>query len=85
MSEMPHGPWENFCADFCGPLLTGDYPQMSTHYIQSLRSSHRQQQTTSYLISQVKCPKVIKTDYGPPFNSFAIKKYVQHMGFYIER
>lgn len=89
MSDMPHGPWENLSADFCGPLPTGDYlfviiDEHSRYPIVEVIRSVSANNVIPILdkvISQFGCPNIIKTDNGPPFNSDAFKKYAQHMGF----
>ncbi|XP_020911868.1 uncharacterized protein K02A2.6 [Exaiptasia diaphana] len=89
MSDMPHGPWENLSADFCGPLPTGEYlfvitDEHSRYPVVEIVKSITANNIIPILdkvISQFGCPKVIKTDNGPPFNSGAFKNYAQHIGF----
>lgn len=89
MSEMPCGPWENLSMDFCGPLPTGDYLFVITDehsrypVVEIVRSltANNIIPILDKVISQFGCPKVIKSDNGPPFNSNAFKNYAQHMGF----
>ena len=88
MSDKPEKTWENLSADFCGPLLTGEY--LFVIIDEHLRYPVVKIVTVlantvipilDKVISQFGCPKVIKTDSDAPFNSLAFANYSKHIGF----
>ena len=84
MSPMPNGVWEQLATDFHGPLPSGDYLMLITDEFsrfpisKSLKSSNADNvikiwKETFQIFGY---PKEIKTDNGPPFQSYKVRKFM---------
>ena len=86
---LPACPWEDIAIDFFGPLKNGKYlmviiDEYTRYPIASLISTN----SASIIIPKLNeifamfgIPKRVKTDNGPPFNSFDFKKFSQNNDF----
>ena len=78
MSDLPEAPWLDISADFYGPLPTGEYllviiDEYSRYpVVEIIRSTSANTVIPVFdkVFSMFGIPRVVKTDNGPPFNSF---------------
>lgn len=81
---MPNGVWEQLATDFHGPLPSGDYLMLTIDefsrfpIIKSLKSINADNvikiwKETFQIFGY---PKEIKTDNGPPFQSYKVRKFM---------
>jgi transposase InsO family protein len=88
-TEMPQCPWEEVGIDFKGPLASG-------HYLMVLVDDHSRypivvklssinfesvQKHLSQIFSMFGVPRVLKSDNGPPFQSYKFKQFAEQEGF----
>jgi hypothetical protein len=89
MSEMPKEPWTNVCIDYYGPIRNGKYlfVLIDEH---SRYPIVRQVSSTSFkalkpilddIFAMFGIPCQVKSDNGPPFNSYNFKSYAADNGF----
>jgi len=89
MSEMPGEPWTALSADFCGPLLSGDFLFVITDeysrypVVEIIRSvsGHTVIPVLDKVLAAYGIPKVMKTDNGSPLNSYQFGEYAENTGF----
>ena len=89
MSDLPAGPRQHYSLDFMGPLPSGDYLLvMVDEYsrfpiVEIIRStsSNTVIPVLDKIFSVFGYPKVVKTDNGSPFTSYAFADFVRHSGF----
>ena len=88
MSPLPSGPWQEVSADF-GHLPNGQYvlvvtDEYSRYVVVDILDS-TSARTVIPRFEKIFCefgfPSVLKTDNGPPFNSYEFAQYAQHSGF----
>lgn len=88
MSELPNKPWECLSADFGGPYPSGDYclvvmDEFSRFPIVEIIKSTSSRTVIPVLdkiFSVHGMPEVLKTDNGPPFQSYEFKKFMEYCG-----
>ncbi|XP_064594399.1 uncharacterized protein K02A2.6-like [Liolophura sinensis] len=87
MTALPQAPWENVCADFVGPLPSGDYllivydeysryPEVEKAFCTSARSTIP---AFDKIFATHGIPSVLKTDNGPPFNSTEFHQFLDYL------
>ena len=85
MSAMPNGVWEDLAVDFHGPLPSGDYLMVTIDefsrfpIVKIIKST-----SADVIIKQWReifrlfgFPKQIKTDNGPPFQSYKVNEFLK--------
>ena len=88
MSQLPRGPWLKLSIDFCGPTPTGDYllviiDEFSRYPIVYVVRSTSAESTLPLLdrtFSMFGYPETIKSDNGPPFQSYEWKTFLEERG-----
>ena len=88
MSELPEVPWHSASADFYEPLSTGEYLlAIMDEYIQypvveavKSTSANTVRPVMGKVFSTFGIPRVLKTDYGPPFNSDQFAQFATYLG-----
>lgn len=88
MSKLPDGPWQEVSADF-GHLSNGQYllvvtDEYSRYVIVDILESTSARSVIPHLdkiFAEFGIPHSLKTDNGPPFNSFDFATYASHTGF----
>lgn len=89
MSDLPNGPWELLSIDFYGPLRCGKYLlvlicEYSRYPIVKTISGTSASIVIPVLrdiLATFGIPECIKSDNGPPFNSFKFKQFAEEQGF----
>ncbi|KAI8513647.1 hypothetical protein Bbelb_079710 [Branchiostoma belcheri] len=87
---MPEHPWSELCADFWGPLPSGDYLMVvideHSRYpvVEHLRSTSAQAviPVLDKIFAMFGTPEVLKTDNGPPWTSTQMKSFADYLGFH---
>ncbi|KAI8514170.1 hypothetical protein Bbelb_084940 [Branchiostoma belcheri] len=87
---MPEHPWSELCADFWGPLPSGDYLLVvideHSRYpvVEHLRSTSAQAviPVLDKIFAMFGTPEVLKTDNGPPWTSTQMKSFADYLGFH---
>ena len=88
-SEMPDGPWDIVSIDFYGPVKCGKYLMVlncecSRYPLVKVISSTSADAIIPLLteiFAMFGIPEVLKSDNGPPFNSFKFAEFARHLGF----
>ena len=88
MSNFPSTPWTNVSVDFSGPYLSGDYCLVVIDdcsrfpLIELLKSTSARSVITvlDKIFAVHGMPENLKSDNGPPFQSFEFKKFVEYCG-----
>ena len=84
MSVMPSGVWEELATDFHGPLPSGEYLMVTIDEYSRFPVVNVLKSTTAeVVINKWKetfqvfgFPKQLKTDNGPPFQSYAVRQFM---------
>ena len=77
MTELPMEPWKEMSIDLCGPFKTGEYilvvvddysryPEVEILHSSSARATIPK---LDAIFARQGIPEVVKSDFGPPFNS----------------
>lgn len=90
MSAIPDdGPWSSLSLDFYGPMKNGAYLLVLIDYnsrcpVVRLTSSTSFKKTSAILndiFGKFGIPRAVRTDNGPPFNSYDFKAFAENQGF----
>ena len=89
MSPCPASEWIELCADFLGPLPTGEYllvihDDYSRFPVVEILSSTLRKAVIPILdkiFALLGSPVTLKTDNGPPFSSDEFRKFSEYSGF----
>lgn len=89
MTEIPDEPWSRVSADFCGPFPTREYLLVviddHSRYpvVEVLRSTSARSVIPLFdkMFSLFGIPEELKTDNGPPFQSFEFRQFAEQLGF----
>lgn len=89
MTELPNHPWDELCIDFYGPLKDGKYllvliDEYSRYPIVKKLTTTSCRAVIPILkeiFSSFGIPDKIKSDNGPPFNSYEFKIFAEQQGF----
>lgn len=93
MSRLPHGPWLKLSIDFCGPTPTGDYllvivDEFSRYpivYVVRNTSAETIMPLLDQTFAMFGYPETIKSDNGPPYQSYVWKKFLEERGIQCRR
>lgn len=88
MSSLPDYPWQCVSVDFCGPFEGKDYcmvviDEYSRFPVVEIISSTSSKQVIPILnkiFATHGNPEVLKSDNGPPFQSFEFQQFLEHFG-----
>ena len=88
MSELPSAPWQSVSADFSGPYPCGhyvlvvidNYSRFPVAEIVSSTSSRIVIPVLDKIFSTHGNPEILKTDNGPPFQSYEFKLFMEQLG-----
>ena len=86
MSDLPRGPWQMLSADFCGPIHTGSYLLVITDEYSRYPVVFEVKSTSAnavipkfqFIFATFSYPVSIKTDNGPPFQSYEWKTFLEN-------
>lgn len=88
MSELPDRPWQSLSADFGGPYPSGDYclvviDEYSRFPVVELVKSTSARSVIPVLdkiFATHGIPETLKTDNGPPFQSYEFRRFMEYCG-----
>lgn len=88
MSDLPDRPWQFLSADFCGPYPSGDYclvviDEYSRFPVVELvksTSNHSVIPVLDKIFATHGMPDRLKTDNGPPFQSYQFRRFMEYCG-----
>ena len=87
-TPMPHHPWEHVKIDFCGPFPSGNSLLVIIDCYSRFPEVEILKSTTALnvipkldaIFARHGIPAKLTSDNGPPFQSEAFKRYVEHLG-----
>ncbi len=93
MSETPDGPWQKLSGDFYGPLRNGSYLLVllddGSKFPIVRKVSSTAWNKVIPILNSVFCeygiPKKLRTDNGPPFNSYKFSEFSKELGFFHQK
>ena len=88
MSDLPERPWQCICADFGGPYPSGDYCLVVIDEYSRFPVVELVRSTSSRSVIPIMdkifathgIPERLKTDNGPPFQSYEFRRFLEYSG-----
>ena len=88
MLKLPEREWHTVCADFCGPYPSGDYLLVVIDEYSRFPVVERVTSTSARAVIPIfhkiftdyGLVEKVKTDNGPPFQSFEFRKFLEYYG-----